>query len=102
MSKQQESRPEPSESGAGQASPFESGIVPRETADQMEPERAPPWAVMKAYLSTGEHHAWVEGWAARSPAFADVLAALRHDQDERASARAPAGSSRGAAARRRR
>ena len=36
-----------------------------------------------AYLESGEHRLWVEGWAARSPAFADVLAALRNDHEER-------------------
>lgn len=92
MSNQRQSRPEPSEPGVIPASPFESGIIPREITDQMEPDRAPPWAVMETYLSTGEHHHWVEGWAARSPAFADVLTALRHDQDDRASARKSSGA----------
>jgi hypothetical protein len=61
----------------------QSGVVRK---DELDPERTagpPPWAVVRAYLSRGDHRAWVEAHAARSPAFAEVLAALRHDDEER-------------------
>jgi hypothetical protein len=47
----------------------------------------PSSAVVSAYLARGEHRAWVEAYAARSRAFAEVLAALRSDHEERAAAR---------------
>jgi hypothetical protein len=40
----------------------------------------PPWELVERYLRTGKHHAWVEDHEARSPAFAEVLAAMREDQ----------------------
>jgi hypothetical protein len=40
--------------------------------------------VVLAYLARGEHQERVEGHAATSRAFAEVLAALRNDQEERA------------------
>lgn len=63
---------------------FESGVIPKDLTEQSAPEGAPPWPVVHAYLDSGAHRLWVEGWAARSPAFADVLAALRNDHEERA------------------
>jgi len=63
-----------------------SGVVRKEDADP-EPGGAPPWAMLSAYLTRGEHGDRVEAHAARSRAFAEVLAALRHDQEERAAAR---------------
>lgn len=69
------------EPGAPIASAYESGVLIKDLADV--PDRAPPWSIVEAYLSRGEHRYWVEGWAARSPAFADVLAALRNDHEER-------------------
>jgi hypothetical protein len=58
----------------------ESGVVPLGSSN---PDEAPPWTVVHAYLTRGEHAAWVEAHAARSRAFADVLAALRNDAEER-------------------
>ncbi|MFT3768867.1 MAG: hypothetical protein QM820_25775 [Minicystis sp.] len=74
-------RQEEQEAGELPASVFESGVVPVGTAD--DPDRVPPWSVVHAYLTSGAHRAWVEGHAARSPAFADVLEALRNDHEER-------------------
>jgi hypothetical protein len=66
-------------------SALESGVIFRGDIDQ--PEGQPPWSAVREYVLYGEHSAWVEGWAMRSPAFADVLEALRHDQEERYAAR---------------
>ena len=63
--------------------PFESGVLPRGLVNEVDPETQPPWSVVNAYLTEGEHGLWVEGWAARSPAFAEVLMALRNDHEER-------------------
>lgn len=63
-------------------SPFESGVLPKGLAEVVE--QKPPWDVVHAYLERGEHRYWVEGWAARSPAFRDVLDALRNDHEEHA------------------
>lgn len=62
---------------------LESSVVPRgfSLGDHV-PERAPPWSVVRDYLESGEHGAWVDAHAARSAAFADVLRALRHDWGE--------------------
>jgi hypothetical protein len=75
----------PGEAEAGKAASFApaSGIVRREDLEAELFGGAPPWAVVNAYLTRGEHCAWVEAHAARSRAFVDVLAALRNDQDER-------------------
>ncbi|APR80293.1 Hypothetical protein A7982_05640 [Minicystis rosea] len=78
----------PSHGGLPQAV-MESGVLPVGLTDQIDPDRAPPWPIVHAYLTTGEHCLWVEGWAARSPAFAEVLAALRNDHEERTSAAKP-------------
>ncbi len=56
-----------------------SGVIPRVPSSA----EVPPWTVVHAYLTHGEHAAWVEAHAAQSRAFADVLAALRHDIEER-------------------
>ncbi len=78
--------PEPSPAsapaGASPASPV-SGVVCKDELDAWEAADAPPWGVVRAYLDRGEQRAWVEGHAARSPAFAQVLAALRNDAEER-------------------
>jgi hypothetical protein len=55
-----------------------SGVVRREGAGD-----PPPWEVVSAYLARGEHRAWVEAHAEQSQAFAEVLAALRIDHEER-------------------
>jgi hypothetical protein len=73
----------------GLASPFESGVIPKDLTDEVDPDHEPPWPVVQAYLATGEHRLWVEGWAARSPSFADVLEALRHDDEDRAAPSRP-------------
>lgn len=88
MSKQrreQRERPSPPES------PFESGVVPKGLA--ADADRQPPWDVVHAYLARGEHRYWVEGWAARTPSFRDVIDALRNDHEERAASRRSAASS---------
>lgn len=94
------SKPEREEKADGQAiagdaaSVFESGVVPRGLVFDDEGTAAqggaPPWDVVNAYLTNGDHRLWVETHAARSPAFAEVLAALRNDRDE-ARARAQRG-----------
>lgn len=81
MSKQRRTQTDPHQHSAPLASVFESGVLPVGFAEQ--PDRAPPWPVVAEYLARGEHRYWVEGWAARSPAFAEVLTALRNDHDER-------------------
>jgi hypothetical protein len=70
-----ESTPLPS--GRGSLSP-DSGVVRREDDEN----GAPPWDVVRDYLDHGDHAERVEGYAAASPAFADVLAALRNDQED--------------------
>lgn len=67
--------------GIGQVSAMESGVLPKGLAAQLD--RPPPWDIVHTYLATGQHRAWVEGYAARFPPFAEVLAALRNDQAER-------------------
>jgi hypothetical protein len=74
-----ERRPDPE----AQPSPYESGVIEKDLPEQTAPDGAPPWPVVHAYLESGAHRLWVEGWATRSPAFADVLAALRNDHEER-------------------
>jgi hypothetical protein len=69
------------------AAPAASGIVRRDEFDAELAGETPPWEVVYAYLSRGEHHAWVEAHAERSRAFAEVLAALRNDHEERREAR---------------
>jgi hypothetical protein len=83
MSKQQ--RQEQREHATPESSPFDSGVLPKGLA--ADADRPPPWDVVLAYLSRGEHRYWVEGWAARTPAFRDVLEALRNDHEERTASR---------------
>ena len=79
-------RERPEEAPGSSADALQSGIVCKEELVP-EPGGAPPWEVVLAYLSRGEHRAWVEGHAAESRAFAEVLAALRNDQEERGARR---------------
>jgi hypothetical protein len=67
--------------GFGQLSATESGVLPKGLSAQLD--RPPPWDIVHAYLATGQHRAWVEGYASRAPSFAEVLAALRNDALER-------------------
>lgn len=83
MSKQ--GREQRREHVAPEGSPFDSGVLPKGLA--ADADRPPPWDVVLAYLVRGDHRYWVEGWAARTPAFRDVLDALRNDHEERAAAR---------------
>ena len=69
--------PTPLPSALGTPSP-ESGVVRRED----DGAGAPPWHVVRDYLDHGAHAETVEAYAARSRAFADVLAALRNDEEE--------------------
>jgi hypothetical protein len=64
-----------------------SGIVRKDDFDGELAGEAPPWHVVYAYLSEGAHRAWVEAHAQRSRAFAEVLAALRNDHEERSETR---------------
>jgi hypothetical protein len=61
-----------------------SGVVRKDELDAELAGDAPPWSATRAYLARGEHAAWIEAHAARSRAFAEVLAALQNDDDERA------------------
>ena len=72
-----DARPEP------QPSEVSSGIVRKEDFDAQLAREAPPWHVVHAYLSEGQHREWVEAHARSSRAFAEVLAALRNDHEER-------------------
>jgi len=65
------------------AAALESGVLPKGFIE----DRVPPWDIVHAYLTRGEHRIWVEAFASTSPAFADALAALRNDHEERAEAR---------------
>lgn len=65
------------------AVPPASGVVRREELEAELYDVAPPWTVVHAYLARGEHHRWVEHYASRSRAFAEVLEALRNDHEER-------------------
>jgi hypothetical protein len=78
----------PCHDGGPSRGPFTpaSGIVRREDLED-DPDAPPPWAVVQAYLTRGEHRARVEAHAQRSRAFAEVLEALRNDQEERQEAR---------------
>lgn len=67
----------------GLGSALESGVLQKGELEALE--RPPPWQIVRAYVVRGEHRAWVEGHAARSPAFRDVLEALRNDEDDRQS-----------------
>ena len=67
---------------------LESGVLPKGVSAQLD--RPPPWEIVQAYLATGQHRGWIEGFARRSPAFAEVLAALRNDAEERAEEKAVA------------
>jgi hypothetical protein len=77
----------PAAPGPEPSSALESGIVRKEDHEAEQEGGVPPWSVVNAYLCRGEHRAWVEGHAARSRAFADVIEALRNDRDERVEAR---------------
>lgn len=70
---------EGSEEAPPQSEPHEQAALGEEAAG---PPR-PPWSVVQRYLTHGEDRAWVEGHAATSVAFADVLEALRQDQRAR-------------------
>jgi len=71
--------------GGAPAAVFESGVISKGLADEID--REPPWDIVQSYLTRGEHGFWVEAWAARSPAFRDVIDALRNDHEERAARR---------------
>lgn len=81
-------RKEEDQNGAGAVeiaarSALESGVLRKGMLAELEQE--PPWQVVREYVLQGEHREWVEGHAARSPAFRDVLEALRNDEDDRQS-----------------
>ena len=71
------------DAGPSHASSPVSGIVRKEELDAELAGDAPPWSAVRAYLARGEHRAWVEAHATRSRAFAEVLAALRNDAEDR-------------------
>ncbi len=65
----------------------ESGVLPCGSVGDDGAAGPPPFSVVLAYLTRGDHAAWVEAYAARSRAFADVLAAMRNDHEERVAGR---------------
>ena len=77
--------PQSGAGGAGKTAPTApaSGIVRRDDFDAEAAGGTPPWAVVHAYLTSGEHRAWVEAHAQRSRAFAEVVEALRNDHEAR-------------------
>lgn len=71
---------------------YESGVVPKGLVVQLrdfsgrKPWRAgehPPWSIVESYLTSGEHRELIEEHMRRSRAFADVIEALRNDEEER-------------------
>lgn len=83
MSKRREEE-QPGEADAAEIarrSAIESGVLPRGMLDELD--KPPPWEVVQAYVLRGDHREWVEIHAARSPAFCDVIEALRNDEDDR-------------------
>lgn len=87
MSKPSNNMSERAEVSALPVGALESGVINKSLLEGVDLDRAPPWSVVDRYLATGEGRAWVEGFALRSPAFADVLEALRNDEEERLAAR---------------
>jgi hypothetical protein len=83
MSKRREEEQQGQADGAeiAQRSALESGVLPKGMLDELD--KPPPWEIVQAYLTRGEHREWVEGYAARAPAFRDVIEALRNDEDDR-------------------
>jgi hypothetical protein len=81
MSGQRQAEPGADELGQVPFTPS-SGVVRREDLDD-DPDAPPPWTVVHAYLTRGEHSARVEAHAQRSRAFAEVLEALRNDHEAR-------------------
>jgi hypothetical protein len=80
---------------------YQSGVVDKalvERARQIsacEPWRAaedPPWSIVERYLTSGEHREQIEEHMRRSRAFADVIEALRNDEEERDDGPEPEGS----------
>jgi hypothetical protein len=64
-------------------SPQREPLEQAERGEEAEVPGQPPWSVIQRYLTHGEHRGWVEGHAATSVAFADVIEALRQDQRAR-------------------
>lgn len=71
---------------------YQSGVVDKALVDRVrrisdpDPWRVgedPPWSIVERYLATGEYRELIEEHARSSRAFADVLEALRNDEEER-------------------
>ena len=71
---------------------YQSGVVDKALVDRVrrisdpDPWRVgedPPWSIVERYLTTGEYRELIEEHARSSRAFADVIEALRNDEEER-------------------
>jgi hypothetical protein len=71
---------------------YQSGVVDKALVERArrisDPDRwlageDPPWSIVERYLSSGEYREEIEEHKRRSRAFADVLEALRNDEEER-------------------
>src|SRR5215510_3385046 len=71
---------------------YQSGVVDKALVDRVrrisdpDPWRVgedPPWSIVERYLTTGEYRELIEEHARTSRAFADVIEALRNDEEER-------------------
>jgi hypothetical protein len=80
---------------------YESGVVDKALVDRVrrisdpDPWRVgedPPWSIVERYLTTGEYRELIEEHARTSRAFADVIEALRNDEEERDEGPISAGS----------
>jgi hypothetical protein len=71
---------------------YQSGVVDKALVDRVRrisdrdswhAGEDPPWSIVERYLASGEHREEIEEHERRSRAFADVLEALRNDEEER-------------------
>jgi hypothetical protein len=70
---------------------YQSGVVDKALVDRVrrisdpDPWRVgedPPWSIVERYLTTGEYRELIEEHARNSRAFADVIEALRNDEED--------------------
>jgi len=70
---------------------YQSGVVDKALVDRVrkishpDPWRVgedPPWSIVERYLATGEYRELIEEHARTSRAFADVIEALRNDEED--------------------
>src|SRR5262245_46560359 len=71
---------------------YQSGVVDKALVDRVrrisdpDPWRVgedPPWSIVERYLATGEYSELIEEHARSSRSFADVIQALRNDEEDR-------------------